>query len=594
MRRLFKLLRENEGIAIIAVTVILIVAAMMGGTIVSQTMQDIQLTERTFEDKQALYIAESAKEQAYTLVNSAGLTGMTGEIAFFQDPDLGMTTSKTISNQQMPGGGMYEITVDDLNPAATIFDPKFIQITATGNSGFGRSRRITVVAEVDRENISPFANAIFGGGGQAGGVINGNSQIHGSVHLLGDNVVDGNNSIEATVDLSGSSLIHNNYGVIDSSTGMSAQLFARVAPMPVEDGLDTLHAKLRVRNGAVGISGSSEIGTDPTNPNRTPPGTKGSMDGIYIETDSADERWTGTATSGDPAVPDPSQVFSDNGTNGMYDLDPTLVTMPKTNGEHKDENGVSYETYDGYFTTHSWVQLPSLTLDTTCSAATAVQTTFAGNDPLTSGIDVTVTGCSFVIKQLDLSSSDPINAPPLNTFAFSANATTKTANLTMSGMIEIDGDLVIGEKNKLEHVNYDGRATLYVRGDGTGTVEDGTANGNITVHSDLLPVGTFPTDDVIGLVARNNMTLAEAGDANLKLAGAFYAGNEIVSSKQNEVAGTFVSNYFNMGGQVPKIFQVPILVTNLPPGMIGAYPIWAITGFEEKGWQADFPTDGTV
>ncbi|MBP7431353.1 MAG: hypothetical protein KBC05_18105, partial [Candidatus Hydrogenedentes bacterium] len=53
----------------------------------------------------------------------------------------------------------------------------------------------------------------------------------------------------------------------------------------------------------------------------------------------------------------------------------------------------------------------------------------------------------------------------------------------------------------------------------------------------------------------------------------FYARNRIRSQKQTTVLGTFVSDYFDMGTNVPDIYQVPTLADNLPYGMIGAYPI---------------------
>jgi hypothetical protein len=64
------------------------------------------------------------------------------------------------------------------------------------------------------------------------------------------------------------------------------------------------------------------------------------------------------------------------------------------------------------------------------------------------------------------------------------------------------------------------------------------------------------------------------GDSQLNMIGAFYAEDEIISGKQNEIAGSFVSNYFNMGSQVPKLYQVPSLATNLPPGMIGGENVY--------------------
>jgi len=48
--------------------------------------------------------------------------------------------------------------------------------------------------------------------------------IHGSVHLLGNNLPDGAGALEA-IDLSGTSLIHNNYD------GLSVNLANRVPPL---------------------------------------------------------------------------------------------------------------------------------------------------------------------------------------------------------------------------------------------------------------------------------------------------------------------------------------------------------------------------
>ena len=46
--------------------------------------------------------------------------------------------------------------------------------------------------------------------------------------------------------------------------------------------------------------------------------------------------------------------------------------------------------------------------------------------------------------------------------------------------------------------------------------------------------------------------------------------------------GTFVSNYFDMGTNVPRIYQVPTLAANLPYGMIGAYPIFI---YKKVSWR---------
>lgn len=61
--------------------------------------------------------------------------------------------------------------------------------------------------------------------------------------------------------------------------------------------------------------------------------------------------------------------------------------------------------------------------------------------------------------------------------------------------------------------------------------------------------------------------------------GGFYAQNEITIDKQTVIMGTIVSNFFNLTGQVPRIYQVP----DLPKAwddhlrMIGSRPIFALT-----------------
>ena len=54
-----------------------------------------------------------------------------------------------------------------------------------------------------------------------------------------------------------------------------------------------------------------------------------------------------------------------------------------------------------------------------------------------------------------------------------------------------------------------------------------------------------------------------------EMAGAFYAQGVVYSAKQNQIAGTFVGNFFDMGTNVPNIYQVPGLSLNLPPNMPG-------------------------
>jgi hypothetical protein len=129
--------------------------------------------------------------------------------------------------------------------------------------------------------------------------------------------------------------------------------------------------------------------------------------------------------------------------------------------------------------------------------------------------------------------------------------------------VRFNNDLRLGTRSELR---YAGRGTLYGKGD-------------IYVDANLLPVAgsKFPTTAAIGLLATRNMFLATgSGSSQLSLAGAFYAQGKIVSQKQNQIAGTFVANFYDMGNNVPNIYQVPALVNNMPPAMPGDKGVYTI------------------
>jgi hypothetical protein len=251
MTKFYSLISNNDGIAIVAVAMVLVVVALLGGAVISQTTQDAQLSNRAVFDKQAVFLAESAKERGYSEIMA----------------DENFATPLSVSMQ----GGSYDLQVIELSPVPD----KVVQLVATGTTSTGNTRDLNVVAEVIRENVFVWNNAIFGGSGQAGGVISGNAAIHGSVHLLGENVGAGNNSL-AALDMTGASLIHNNY------EGMPAELFARIPGLDTTtvggEDVTTIDAKLRVKNGAVGVSGNSELGED----NILGNGFKETLDGIYM------------------------------------------------------------------------------------------------------------------------------------------------------------------------------------------------------------------------------------------------------------------------------------------------------------------------
>ena len=400
-------------------------------------------------------------------------------------------------------------------------------------------RKVEVVIEGTDVNV--WRNAIFAGEGQAGGLINGNVSIHGSVHLLGDSLLPGGEAITA-LDLGGTSLIHNNY------EGCPAELLARVPALPTRffDGetVDTLNAKLRTKNGFVGLSGTSEIGE----PHALANDFKETMDACYVN-----DGWTGTAVIDDGDRGDPISVYSDNGWDALYDLG-DRVSVPFLQDDWRDPVDGHTE-WDGsrsqnYTHEHYFDEV-------------LVGDPSDPTDGIYEGDLIIEANQDFYYNATRPGDPDPANRQPDDDYILFDESTNV---MEINGQITINGDLVItrgGGNDKTIH--YTGRAALLV-------------HGNVVLETDLLTVNadgttqnSFPANNVIGIMAEQDMAVGRL--SQLMLMGAFYAQGSIVSSKQTITMGTFVANYFDMGINVPDIYQVPTLADNLPLGMVGAYPI---------------------
>ena len=183
------------------------------------------------------------------------------------------------------------------------------------------------------------------------------------------------------------------------------------------------------------------------------------------------------------------------------------------------------------------------------------------NPPLSTALDITaslpVTGGVY-----------KLNADTPN-FSLGSGANTiswnqATGTLTFNGVFKVNGNLDLAKKNVFMY--YSGKGTLW-------------ATGNVVIHDCVLPAtaSSFPTTNVIGVIAGGNLEICTGpGESAARLAGAFYAVNRIRTAKQTQTAGTWVSNYFDLGNQVPSIYQVPLLGKNLPPGMPGGDPCFFI------------------
>lgn len=416
----------------------------------------------------------------------------------------------------------------------------------------GNTRRMEAI--LAGRDVNVWRNAIFAGGGQVGGVIKGNVSIHGSVHILGNNLPSGGQAL-AALDMSGTSLIHNNYA------GIPADLQARVPALPAIDwngeSVGYLEANLRVKHGLVGLSGNSEVGELDLFGNTI----KETMDGTYVN-----DGWTGNAVVPDGGRGDPKSVWSDNGWDELYDLGdkvpfPMLADdwrSPLTGAKVWDPSTNDWYTHEDYFD------------------QVLLADPFNKNDGVYNGdIDIYTQGSSFywnATRNIALSGSLPA-IPPAATddyILFNPNAAGGPV-LQVNGQVTVNGKVTIRGKSNKPTVYYSGKAALLVHGDVQLDCNLLTCNNANPANA----ANSFPVNNILGIMAENNMVVGSV--AQVSLMGAFYAQNTISCSKQTNVMGTFVSSYFDMGTNVPSIFQVPQLADNLPLGMIGNYPIMSLS-----------------
>ena len=543
--------KSHEGMALLIVTMFIGIAIITLTTLGARLVNQDRQVELYVNFESCTYGMETglAQSKANLEAGESGMVGIvegeegeTGELPTFESPQV-----SPLAVRGMPDVDYFAYHVDwfndgiDNNGDGVVDGPEerwFHTIYPAARMN-GTVRCAEVV--LNGEDINVWRNAIFAGGGQAGGLINGNVSIHGSVHLLGDNLLAGGEAISA-LDLSGASLIHNNY------EGAPAELLARVPPLPTrefdDDTVQTLNATLRVKKGLVGISGNSEIGQ----PHETGNDFKETMDGVFVT-----DGWDGTAVIDDGDRGDPKSVYSDNGWDEEYDLGDRVPLPlfdndwrePDTGEKQWDNSRGEYYSHEHYF-------------DEVLVAAPDDP-----GDGIYEGNIVISAGQDFYYNATRPDDADPANRQPTDDYMLFDEGTNV---MEVNGNITINGNLTMtrgGGNDKTIH--YTGRAAILV-------------HGNVTLDTDLLTVNadgttdrSFPENNILGIMAENDMVVGTL--SQLQLMGAFYAQNQLSCSKQTTVMGTFVSNLFNMGSQVPDIFQVPALVDYLPRGMIGAYPI---------------------
>lgn len=535
----------REGMALLAATLFIAVAVMILGALAMRVINQHNQVSQQSAFKDCFLGLESGFAESLVDLEQGGpgriglgtwtptQTGVV-ELPSFDDPNVAPLTLPTMPSVSYMAYALEWISdgIDNNGNgvADDIGEDGYFTVYAFSRCG-GIERAAEIV--VAGQDVNVWRNAIFAGTGQAGGLVNGNVSIHGSVHLLGTDLPEGAEAI-AALDLSGTSLIHNNY------VGIPAPLLARVPALPQRqfngETVSTLDAVLRVKNGLVSMSGNSEIGE----PNVSGNAVKETLDGTRVN-----DGWTGTSVIDNGNRGIPKKVFSDDGWDHSYDLG-NKVNLPMLADDWRTPTGETVlnpatgknYTHEEYF--HSVL----------------TGTPYPGNLTIKANAD-------FYYNATRPADTNIANRLPTDDYIL-FNATTNV--MEINGQIEINGNLVItrgGGNDKT--IYYTGRGAILVQGDATLDTDLLTVNKNGTTAN------SFPVNNFFGIMAKKNLIVGSL--SQLQLMGGFYAQNMVKSSKQTITMGTFVGNYFDMGTNVPDIYQVPELPNNLPLGMIGNYPI---------------------
>jgi hypothetical protein len=509
---------NSESGAILLIVIILMLALTITGVaFLNAGVLEYRLAKREDYKNKAFYIAEGGLERTIWNLKQDFVSGSEdwtdGEINGVSVDDTPTTDDWWILNYPNPLLGDGSYEVK----LKYVNDPtggfKNDEIWVRSTGTVKEIPRI-VQAYVEIVNVFPWNNAIFAGiGSGAGAIIEGNSLIHGSVLILGKDVAE-----EAMVmDMLGTAGIRNNY------YGMDVDLVPKVPLCPTEDGIEDLDAYLRVKQGTVNLGGTATVG-EPNNPGDS---FKDYMDGVYA---------TGNYGGNKGA----DNVYSDNGPWELYDLGDAVV-FPSLKDDYTDPvTDTHYPTYLDYLDANS--------------------------------LDIPIG-----INEISSDIADFTTSDGTNTISWDQSE----GELHVEGIIWVLADsLDLGKKG--DPIEYTGSGTIVVAKH-NGIPFD--VHGDIRVHGDLVAKGTYDgpggyegfPNNAIGLIANNIELATGSGESQLMMTAAFFAENRIISAKQNEIGGTFVSNYFDMGTNVPRIYQVPDLQDNLPPGMPGGTPIWYIS-----------------
>lgn len=524
---------EEKGSALLLALVIMVMLTLIFVAAITTSVTDMDISENVKEKTSSFYVSEAGLEYGMGILKNNPNMLNNDSLMMLINANSGI------------GAGTYNVQVSGTSPYKTL--------TSTGNAEDGEAR-VQVGVKRTKNPFNIWNNIVFAGVGQAGKAIAGNVRFHGPVHILGEGEpftdvnsngqwdgADTYNDLNSDGDWDvGEPLINDGDG---DGQWDAAEPFTDVNGSGSYDGALTVVDLAYDLVGAAGVL-NNYSGISSALSTRVPPLDTTTFNGEVVSTLDAELRVkhgqvsvSGSATIGQPNVSGnsvketmdgcyvndgytgnqgSSQVYSDNGTNQPYDLENDL-SFPNLIDPYTDPNtGYTYSSYQNYLYSNALVINGDLTLQ-------------------------------------------PGVQYPAQSNAYGSIYLDNSGNLQISGMVYVTGNININSGSgglKSTPILFDGKGTLVSAND-------------INISTHVLSQGMFPTEDVIGFIARKDVNIGTGvGDSHLNIMGAIYAQETITNAKQNQIAGAMVSNYFQVTN-VPDFYHVPAIVENLPPGMPG-------------------------
>ena len=307
------LIHKNEkGMVLATGLMFMAIIAIVGTTAVIVTTTDLKIGSNYRENVQAFYIAEAglARGEAellndlntdFDLANGSYVT-TSGTIALAYNA---ANFNNNLFTDIPFGEGFYTIQLKNYPTSPENKSTIWVRSIGTGPN----SSTVTLECYLSAENISPWNNAIFAGGGGGTVSITGNVIIAGSIHILGDGL------------LATDTVFNNQTGDCrNTNVGMDGTLAAKIDGGTTSD----LNAKFRVKNGLVDMTlGSAGIGslTSPFKGIYVTDGDDAGADGVNDDIIGGDNAGAG------------QNLYADKGASSVeaYDLGDYPITLPAIN-----------------------------------------------------------------------------------------------------------------------------------------------------------------------------------------------------------------------------------------------------------------------